>query len=70
MSEKRADLYMGIGQAINELHRIQCQLMKYNATEEERLQGVETGVKHVAEYLADPTTWYRFQDLVVSELKE
>lgn len=66
---KRANLYMGIGQAINELRRLQDHLMRFGLTEEQQLEGVEQGVKYVVEYLSDPACWYRFEDLVTPKEK-
>lgn len=64
---KRADLYMGMGQAINELRRLQDHLMKFGLSEEQQLEGIESGIKVVAEYLMIPEKMYTFDALVTSD---
>lgn len=69
-THNRADLYMGIGQAVNELRRIQDHLMRFGLTEEQQLDGAESAIKAVAEYLAVPEKMYGFDDLCTSQIKE
>lgn len=64
---KRADLYMGIGQAVNELRRIQDHLMKFGLTEDQQLNGAEDAVKNVAEYLLKTEKMFTFDQLCTSE---
>lgn len=65
---ERADLYMGIGQAIQHLRKAQDELIRFGVAPDVQLKNGQSLMKDVIDYL-NSDNLYRFQDLCVSEEK-
>lgn len=59
---ERANLYMGIGQAIQRLRQAQDELIRFGRSEEEQLGNGQGMLKEVVDYLNSGNLYY-FQDL-------